>query len=138
MFFEGKLVVTFALADTHGAKMTGEDEESKNQGFRLQGILNIQNTPCAREAILHGAGGSLTAGLLHFLATSRVKRSFDVGFAGFVITTLGSWLYCRMSNAKLRVQQRMIQNSIKNKVVYEGTVFDPTNKSKAETPSGPS
>lgn len=41
------------------------------QGFRLLGILDVQNTPCARDAILHGAGGSLAVGLLHFLATSE-------------------------------------------------------------------
>ena len=124
------------------------------------------------------------------LSTGRVKRSFDVGFAGFMLTTLGSWyvltftdiplfflhvfhfpirsnalfswrveklasltenqqqpitsmspsprFYCRMSNAKLRVQQRMIQDGIKNKVVYEGTVLDPANKGGSETPSGSS
>lgn len=118
--------------------MAGEGEESKNKGFRLLGILDVQNTPCARDAVLHGAGGSLAAGLLHFLATSRVRRSFDVGFAGFMLTTLGSWFYCRMNNAQLRVQQRMIQDGIKNKMVYEGTVLDPTNKPGTETPSGPS
>ncbi|XP_046885935.1 cytochrome c oxidase assembly protein COX20, mitochondrial [Hypomesus transpacificus] len=93
-------------------------------------IANIRNIPCAREAILHGAGGSLVAGLLHFLATSRVKRSFDVGFAGFMVTTLGSWFYCRINNAKLRGQQRLIQDGIKNKVMYEGTTLDPTSKPK--------
>ncbi|XP_047458705.1 cytochrome c oxidase assembly protein COX20, mitochondrial-like [Mugil cephalus] len=118
--------------------MAVEDEESQNKGFKLLGILDVQNTPCSREAILHGAGGSLAGGLLYFLATSRVKRSFDVGFAGFMLTTLGSWFYCRMNNAKLRVQQRLIQEGIKNKVVYEGTVLDPTHKPKAEAPSGPS
>ncbi|XP_041802761.1 cytochrome c oxidase assembly protein COX20, mitochondrial [Chelmon rostratus] len=117
--------------------MAGE-EESKNKGFRQFGILDVQKIPCFRDAILHGAGGSLTAGLLHFLATSRVKRSFDVGFAGFMLTTLGSWFYCRINNAKLRVQQRKIQDSVKNMVVYEGTVLDPTKKRAAETPSGPS
>uniref|UniRef100_A0A3Q3WKT8 Cytochrome c oxidase assembly protein COX20, mitochondrial n=1 Tax=Mola mola TaxID=94237 RepID=A0A3Q3WKT8_MOLML len=101
--------------------------------FRLLGILDVQNTPCARDAILHGAGGSLAAGLLHFLATSRVRRSFDVGFAGFMLTTLGSWFYCRMNNAKLRVQQRIIQDGIRNKVAYEGTVLDPTNRPPAES-----
>ncbi|XP_034407328.1 cytochrome c oxidase assembly protein COX20, mitochondrial [Cyclopterus lumpus] len=118
--------------------MAEEEQESKVKGFRLLGILDVQNTPCARDAVLHGAGGSIAAGLLHFLATSRVKRSFDVGFAGFMLTTLGSWFYCRMSNAKLRAQQRMIQDGIKNKVVYEGTVLDPSNKSRTATPSGPS
>ncbi|KAM6916694.1 cytochrome c oxidase assembly protein COX20, mitochondrial [Xenentodon cancila] len=118
--------------------MAGKEEDSRDKGFKLLGILDVQRTPCARDAILHGAGGSVAAGLLHFLATSRVKRSFDVGFAGFMLTTLGSWFYCRMSNAKVRVQQRLIQEGIKNKVVYEGTVLDPTNKPKADASSTPS
>lgn len=41
------------------------------KGFKLMGILDIQKTPCAREALLHGAGGSVAVGLLHFLATSK-------------------------------------------------------------------
>ncbi|XP_057198528.1 cytochrome c oxidase assembly protein COX20, mitochondrial [Triplophysa rosa] len=96
------------------------------------GILDIQNTPCARNSILHGAGGSIVAGLVHFLVTSRVKRSFDVGVTGFMLTTLGSWFYCRYNNAKLRVQQRVIQEGIKNKVIYEGTNLDPTRKTKGD------
>ncbi|XP_073714071.1 cytochrome c oxidase assembly protein COX20, mitochondrial isoform X2 [Misgurnus anguillicaudatus] len=67
--------------------------------MKFLGILDIQNTPCARESILNGAGGSVVAGLVHFLATSRVKRSFDVGVAGFMLSTLGSWitpLVCRV------------------------------------------
>ncbi|CAG00339.1 unnamed protein product, partial [Tetraodon nigroviridis] len=108
--------------------MTESGEETENKSFRLLGILDVKNTPCARDAILHGAGGSFAIGLLHFLSTSRVRRSFHVGFAGFMLTTLGSWFYCRINNAKLRVQQRMIQDGIKNKVVYEGTVLDPTNR----------
>ncbi|XP_056616637.1 cytochrome c oxidase assembly protein COX20, mitochondrial [Triplophysa dalaica] len=96
------------------------------------GILDIQSTPCARNSILHGAGGSIVAGLVHFLATSRVKRSFDAGVTGFMLTTLGSWFYCRYNNAKLRVQQRVIQEGIKNKVIYEGTNLDPTRKTKGD------
>ncbi|XP_062375372.1 cytochrome c oxidase assembly protein COX20, mitochondrial [Sardina pilchardus] len=110
--------------------MAGEDQGDKKQG--LLGIPDIKNTVCAREALLHGAGGSLVAGLLHFLATSRVKRSFDVGFAGFLLTTVGSWCYCRYDNAMQRVQQRMIQKGIKNKVMYEGTSFDPTQKANVD------
>uniref|UniRef100_A0A673FMI4 Uncharacterized protein n=1 Tax=Sinocyclocheilus rhinocerous TaxID=307959 RepID=A0A673FMI4_9TELE len=45
-------------------------------GMKAMGILDIQNMPCARESILHGAGGSLV-------------------------------------------------DSIKNKVIYEGTNLDP-------------
>ncbi|KAA8583466.1 hypothetical protein FQN60_014674 [Etheostoma spectabile] len=102
--------------------MAEEEQEGKTKGFRLLGILDVQKTPCARDASFP-------------LSTGRVKRSFDVGFAGFMLTTLGSWCYCRMNNAKLRVQQRMIQDGIKNKVVYEGTNLDPTNKPGAPGPS---
>ncbi|KAI5611555.1 cytochrome c oxidase assembly protein COX20, mitochondrial [Silurus asotus] len=99
---------------------------------KLLGILDVGKTPCAREAVLHGAGGSAVAGLLHFLTTSRVKRSFHVGMAGFMLTTLTSWFYCRYNNARLRVQQRMIQEGLKNKVLYEGTHRDPTRKEREQ------
>ncbi|XP_070697195.1 cytochrome c oxidase assembly protein COX20, mitochondrial [Pempheris klunzingeri] len=124
--------------NTGVVKMSGgEEDETKKKGFRLLGILDIQNTPCARDSILHGAGGSAAAGLLHFLATSRVKRSFDIGLAGFMLTTLGSWFYCRWNNARLRVQQRIIQDGMKKKLMYEGTALDPTNRPGAATSSGP-
>nr|XP_043902046.1 cytochrome c oxidase assembly protein COX20, mitochondrial isoform X2 [Solea senegalensis] len=50
--------------------MAGEEQEKNDKGFRLPGFVDVQRTPCAREALLHGAAGSLVAGLLHFLATS--------------------------------------------------------------------
>ncbi|XP_028844757.1 cytochrome c oxidase assembly protein COX20, mitochondrial [Denticeps clupeoides] len=115
--------------------MTIEEHDDKKQGFKLMGILDIQNTPCARGAVLHGAGGCLVAGLVHFLATSRVKRSFDVGVAGFMLTTLGSWFYCRYNNAKIRMQQRVIQAGLRNKVMYEGTSMDPSYKAKTDEKS---
>ncbi|XP_051945819.1 cytochrome c oxidase assembly protein COX20, mitochondrial-like [Xyrauchen texanus] len=108
------------------------EECGKSQGMKTLGIIDIRKNPCARESILHGAGGSLVAGLVHFLATSRVKRSFDIGVAGFMLTTLGSWFYCRYNNAKLRVQQRIIQDGIKNKVMYEGTNLDPARKNRRD------
>ncbi|KAM9803947.1 cytochrome c oxidase assembly protein COX20, mitochondrial [Neosynchiropus ocellatus] len=104
--------------------MSSGDEEDQT-GYRLLWILDVQKTPCAREAVLYGAGGSVAAGLLNFLATSRVRRSFDIGFAGFLVTTLGSWFYCRLNNARLRTQRRMIQEGMRNKIVYEGTDVDP-------------
>lgn len=58
---------------------------SLRQGFKLLGFLDVQNTPCARDAILHGAGGSLAAGLLHFLATSQfhLRREPPIVHAAF-------------------------------------------------------
>ncbi|XP_036429556.1 cytochrome c oxidase assembly protein COX20, mitochondrial [Colossoma macropomum] len=112
--------------------MAEQQPGGEKQGVRLLGILDVENTPCARDALLHGAGGSVVAGLVHFLATSRVKRSFDMGMAGFMLTTLGSWFYCRYNTAKLRVQQKVIQDGIKNKVMYEGTSLDPTRKTREQ------
>ncbi|KAL4640832.1 hypothetical protein GN956_G11665 [Arapaima gigas] len=114
--------------------MAREEGSGERKSFKLLGILDVGRIPCAREAVLHGAGGSVVAGLGHFLLTSRVKRSFDVGMAGFILTTLGSWFYCRYHNAKLRIQQRLLQDALQNKVIYEGTSVDPSRK----TNRGPS
>uniref|UniRef100_A0A8C7UMW4 Cytochrome c oxidase assembly protein COX20, mitochondrial n=1 Tax=Oncorhynchus mykiss TaxID=8022 RepID=A0A8C7UMW4_ONCMY len=107
--------------------MAGE-EESDKKGFKVLGILDVQNTPCAREALLHGSGGSLAAGLLHFLATS----TFD--FPADSLAYINDLFYCRITNAKLRMQQRLIQDGIKNKVMYEGTSLDTVSKPKEQEP----
>uniref|UniRef100_H3B2U9 Cytochrome c oxidase assembly protein COX20, mitochondrial n=1 Tax=Latimeria chalumnae TaxID=7897 RepID=H3B2U9_LATCH len=114
--------------------MANEGETEKNKTFKLLGILDVQNIPCARDSVLYGSAGSLVAGLGYFLATSRIKRSFDFGVGGFILTTLGSWIYCRYSNAKARVQQKLIQERMKNKLIYEGTVLDPTRKPNSSSP----
>nr|XP_025046599.1 cytochrome c oxidase assembly protein COX20, mitochondrial [Pelodiscus sinensis] len=98
------------------------------KSFKLLGILDVQNIPCARESVLYGSLGSLVAGLGHFLATSRVRRSFHFGMGGFVLTTLGCWVYCRYNHAKLRIQQRIIQEGMRNKILYESSDFDPESK----------
>ncbi|XP_067411346.1 cytochrome c oxidase assembly protein COX20, mitochondrial [Emydura macquarii macquarii] len=105
-----------------------EHDPGSGKSFKLPGIADIQNIPCARESILYGSLGSLVVGLGHFLATSRIKRSFDVGIGGFVLTCLGCWMYCRYNNAKLRIQQRIIQESIRNKILFEGSDLDPEKK----------
>ncbi|KAK6489571.1 cytochrome c oxidase assembly protein COX20 [Huso huso] len=102
----------------------------------LLGILDIQNTPCARGAVLHGSAASILVDVGHFLATSRVKRSFNFAVGGFMLTTLGSWFYCRYNNAKLRMQQKLIQGGLKNKVMYEGTSLDPTGKQNSSQGGG--
>ncbi|XP_043914097.1 cytochrome c oxidase assembly protein COX20, mitochondrial isoform X2 [Protopterus annectens] len=104
----------------------GDGSETESQ--KLLGILDVQNVPCARESVLYGSVGSIGLGLLHFLATSRVRRSFDVGMGMFVLTTLSSWVYCRYNNANVRIQQRAVREGIKNKIMYEGTSLDPASK----------
>ncbi|KAM4771842.1 cytochrome c oxidase assembly protein COX20, mitochondrial [Rhinophrynus dorsalis] len=107
------------MADEEGVK-------AKEESFRLLGILDVKKIPCARESVLYGSVGSLVIGLGHFLATSRVRRSCDLAVGGFIFSTFGCWMYCRYNNAKLRVQQRIVQEGIKNKVLFEGSSMDPT------------
>ncbi|KAJ6664761.1 hypothetical protein lerEdw1_006334, partial [Lerista edwardsae] len=98
------------------------------ESFKLLGILDVKNIPCARESVLYGSLGALTVGLGHFLATSRVRRSCDFGVGSFILTTLGCWVYCRYNNAKLRIQQRLIQEGMRNKILFESTEFDPAKR----------
>ncbi|TRY69601.1 hypothetical protein DNTS_032722 [Danionella cerebrum] len=103
-------------------------EDSGTRGLNL--VERIQKTPCARDSLLYGIGGSVPAGLLHFLFTSRVQRSFHAGFAGFMLTTLGSWVYCRYNYAMMRAKLITIQKGIKMKSLYEGTDLDITRRNK--------
>ena len=47
-----------------------EPHETEKKPFKLLGILDVENTPCARESILYGSLGSIVTGLGHFLVTS--------------------------------------------------------------------
>ncbi|XP_027467944.2 cytochrome c oxidase assembly protein COX20, mitochondrial isoform X3 [Zalophus californianus] len=44
-------------------------EPAKGKPFKLLGILDVENIPCARDSILYGSLGSVVAGLGHFLLT---------------------------------------------------------------------
>ncbi|XP_006157342.1 cytochrome c oxidase assembly protein COX20, mitochondrial [Tupaia chinensis] len=96
--------------------------------FKLLGILDVENIPCARESILYGSLGSVVAGLGHFLLTSRIRRSCDVGVGGFILVTLGCWFHCRYNHAKQRIQERIAREGIKNMILYESTHLDPERK----------
>ncbi|XP_023586674.1 cytochrome c oxidase protein 20 homolog isoform X1 [Trichechus manatus latirostris] len=131
-------------------------EPGKGKPFKLLGILDVENIPCARDSVLYGSLGSVVAGLGHFLLTSeytfyfcvltffsrwsnynydsyhyltgRIRRSCDVGVGGFILVTLGCWLHCRYNYAKLRIQERIAREGIKNKILYESTHLDPQRK----------
>ncbi|XP_027467943.1 cytochrome c oxidase assembly protein COX20, mitochondrial isoform X1 [Zalophus californianus] len=100
----------------------------RHKPFKLLGILDVENIPCARDSILYGSLGSVVAGLGHFLLTSRIRRSCDVGVGGFILVTLGCWFHCRYNYAKLRIQERIARDGIKNKILYESTHLDPERK----------
>lgn len=46
----------------------------KGKSFKLLGILDVDNIPCARGSVLYGSLGSVVAGPGHFLLT-RIRRS---------------------------------------------------------------
>uniref|UniRef100_A0A2K5S0U2 Cytochrome c oxidase assembly protein COX20, mitochondrial n=1 Tax=Cebus imitator TaxID=2715852 RepID=A0A2K5S0U2_CEBIM len=96
--------------------------------FKLLGILDVENIPCARDSVLYGSLGSVVAGFGHFLLTSRIRRSCDVGVGGFILVTLGCWFHCRYNYAKQKIQQRITRQGMKNKLLYEGTHLDPERK----------
>ncbi|NP_001244714.1 protein FAM36A [Macaca mulatta] len=104
----------------------GEPKERK--AFKLLGFLDVENIPCARDSILYGSLGSIVAGFGHFLFTSRIKRSCDVGVGGFILVTLGCWFHCRYNYAKQRIRERIAREEIKKKILYEGTHLDPERK----------
>lgn len=99
-----------------------------SQSFKLLGFLDVKNVPCARESVLYGSLGSLVVGLGHFLATSRVRRSCDFAVGGFICTMLGYWFYCRYNLAQQRIRQRMLKEGMRNKMLFEGSSFDPEKK----------
>ncbi|XP_024646394.1 cytochrome c oxidase assembly protein COX20, mitochondrial isoform X2 [Macaca nemestrina] len=100
----------------------------REPAFKLLGFLDVENIPCARDSILYGSLGSVVAGFGHFLFTSRIKRSCDVGVGGFILVTLGCWFHCRYNYAKQRIRERIAREEIKNKILYEGTHLDPERK----------
>ncbi|KAF7253287.1 Cytochrome c oxidase assembly protein COX20, mitochondrial, partial [Varanus komodoensis] len=94
------------------------------QSFKVLGILDIKNVPCARESLLYGTLGALAVGLGHFLATSKQSET---------ILSLRNGRFCSdniriYNNAKLRIQQRMLQEAVRNKILFESTPFDPGKK----------
>ncbi|XP_031408251.1 cytochrome c oxidase assembly protein COX20, mitochondrial [Meleagris gallopavo] len=102
--------------------------EDVYQSFKLLGFLDVKNVPCARESVLYGSLGSLVVGLGHFLATSRVRRSCDFAVGGFICTMLGYWFYCRYNLAQQKIRQRMLKEGMRNKMLFEGSSFDPEKK----------
>ncbi|CAN0179850.1 unnamed protein product [Rangifer tarandus platyrhynchus] len=60
-------------------------EPGKGKPFKLLGILDVENIPCAWDSILYVSLGSVVAGLGHFLLTSRIRRSCDIGVGGFIV-----------------------------------------------------
>ncbi|XP_039708230.1 cytochrome c oxidase assembly protein COX20, mitochondrial-like [Pteropus medius] len=65
----------------------------------------------------------------------RIRRSCDVGVGKFILVTLGCRFHCRYNYAKLRIQERIAREGIKNKILYESTHLDPERKQTSDNSS---
>ncbi|XP_070259671.1 cytochrome c oxidase assembly protein COX20, mitochondrial-like [Myotis yumanensis] len=54
----------------------------------------------------------------------RIRRSCDVGVGGFIIVTLGYWFHCWYNYAKLRIQEKITREGIKNNISNKSTHLD--------------
>ncbi|CAD7688845.1 unnamed protein product [Nyctereutes procyonoides] len=91
-------------------------ESSKGMPFEVLRILDVKNIPCAWDWISSGSLGYVVAGLGHFWLTSRIRRSCD---------DADPIVY---KYVKLRIQERIAREEIKNKILHESTHLDPERK----------
>ncbi|XP_023987814.1 cytochrome c oxidase assembly protein COX20, mitochondrial-like [Physeter macrocephalus] len=90
-------------------------EEVKCRKKSYSGGAHCPHDGCARApGAWEGEGG--------------IRRSCDIGVGGFILVTLGCWFHCRYNYAKLRIQERLAREGIKNKILYESTHLDPERK----------
>ncbi|CAI8048349.1 Cytochrome c oxidase assembly protein COX20, mitochondrial [Geodia barretti] len=79
-------------------------EEEELEKRKKKWYLDVENTPCARDALVHGIAGSLVIGALYFMKSNVVRRSCDFAVGGFALTSLISWELCRVNRAKERAE----------------------------------
>uniref|UniRef100_U3KAH0 Cytochrome c oxidase assembly protein COX20, mitochondrial n=1 Tax=Ficedula albicollis TaxID=59894 RepID=U3KAH0_FICAL len=87
--------------------------QEKNSFYLLLGVIN------------NGKSYELFSLSFSFFLSGRVRRSYDVAVGGFICTMLGYWFYCRFNLAQQRIRQRMLQEGMKNRILYEGSYLDP-------------
>ena len=96
----------------------GENEETS--GLFGTKLLHI---PCFKTSFFTGVGGGVVMGLGHFMMTSKPRASTNFGFASYVLLTAGSWIYCRRQWADEQAKQKLVDEAIKTKMLYEGGQF---------------
>lgn len=63
-------------------------------------------------------------GLGTFLKTSKPMLSQHVGVGSFSMATLLYWSYCRYAWSKQRFDAQLLQDALKDKILYEGTAVE--------------
>lgn len=87
--------------------MDSSDTE-KEPGF----VKRVMLIPCMRNSLMYGISGGLGVGLAHFLFTSNVSRSTNLGMGSYIFVLLGTWSYCRYQLALERAESYKLQKAM--------------------------
>ncbi|KAM3964082.1 cytochrome c oxidase assembly factor COX20 lethal (3) 87Df [Aphomia sociella] len=109
--------------DTVVKSMLDEDPEEEKKGIMLFG-RDLSKIPCFRESFLYGIATGVGVGLAAFLKTSKPMLSQHIGFGTFSMSTLVYWSYCRYQWSKQRFDAQLLQEALKDKILYEGTAVE--------------
>lgn len=91
----------------------------------FQGLVifgrDVSKIPCFRESFLYGITSGVGVGLAAFIKTSKPLLAQHIGFGTFTMSTLIIWSYCRWQWSKQRFDAQLLQDALKDKILYEGT-----------------
>ncbi|XP_050346680.1 cytochrome c oxidase assembly protein COX20, mitochondrial [Nymphalis io] len=115
--------------DTVVKSMLDEDPEEEKRGLKIFG-RDVSKIPCFRESFLYGIATGIGVGLASFLKTSKPLMSQHIGVGTFAISTLVTWSYCRYQWSKQKFDAQLMQEALKDKIRYEGSVVEKELESK--------
>ncbi|XP_028162050.1 cytochrome c oxidase assembly protein COX20, mitochondrial [Ostrinia nubilalis] len=115
--------------DTVVKSMLEEEPEEEKKGLMFMG-RDLSKIPCFRESFLYGIASGVGVGLAAFLKTSKPMMSQHIGFGTFTVSTLVYWAYCRYQWSRQRFDAQLLQEALKDKIKYEGTVIEKELESK--------
>ncbi|KAI5635558.1 hypothetical protein NE865_11732 [Phthorimaea operculella] len=99
------------------------EEEEEKPGLVIFG-RDVSKIPCFRESFLYGIASGVGMGIGAFVKTSKPMLSQHVGFGTFCMSTLLYWSYCRYQWSKQRFDAQLLQDALKDKIMYEGTAVE--------------
>ncbi|CAK1540585.1 unnamed protein product [Leptosia nina] len=97
-----------------------EESEEEKPGIMLFG-RDLSKIPCFRESFICGIASGVGMGFASFMKTSKPLLSQHVGFGTFAMSTLVYWSYCRWQWSKQRFDAQLLQDCLKERIIYEGT-----------------
>ncbi|XP_063630177.1 cytochrome c oxidase assembly protein COX20, mitochondrial [Cydia splendana] len=100
-----------------------EDDPEEKPGLMIMG-RDVSKIPCFRESFLYGIASGVGMGLASFIKTSKPMLSQHVGVGTFAMSTLLYWSYCRYQWSKQRFDAQLLQDALKDKIMYEGTAVE--------------